>query len=379
MIYLDNAATSYQKPTEFYRAMDKGVRKFSVNAGRGGHYFSVIGADRVSETGEKLAELFGADNPERIAFSYNATMSLNQAIGGILKKGGHAVVTQMEHNSVLRPVHAYGNYTMAAADEKGFVNAENVRSAMREDTKLVVCTHVSNVCGSVQPIKEIADAAHEGGAVFLLDAAQSAGCKAIDVEEMGIDMLAFSAHKGLLGPMGVGGLYVKEGIELEPVILGGTGTKSQSLQQPSEMPGMLQSGTINTPAIAALGVSLDYIKKVTPEAIAEKQTELAYLLIEKLLNIKGVTVYGECERCRGKRNGTVLFNIDKLESGTVGEILNDEYKIAVRSGWHCAYYAHEALGSQKCGGVRASFGAFSKKSEAEKLAAAVNEIVKKYK
>lgn len=376
MLYLDNAATSYQKPPEFYRAMDKYTRKYSVNAGRGGHNFSIKGAEGINETAEELAELFGIENSGRIAFSYNATMSLNQAILGILKGGEHAVVTQMEHNSVLRPVHSLENYTMVQADSLGRVSAENVKKAMRSDTKLVVCTHASNVCGSVEPIEQIGRIAHERGAVFLVDAAQSAGCRKIDVKKMNIDMLAFSAHKGLLGPMGVGGLYVGEGIELAPIISGGTGTQSQLLEQPSVMPDLLQAGTQNTPGIMALGASVKYIKRISEEVISYWQTRLAYQLIERLMNMEGVTVYGICSKDEGERNGTVLFNIDNMESGEVCELLNDEYKIAVRGGWHCAYYAHRALGSEKSGGVRASFGFFSREKDAQILADAVYRISK---
>ncbi len=376
MLYLDNAATSKDKPKVFYKAMNKFTREFSVNAGRGGHDFSIKGAEGISETAEELAGLFGIDNPERIAFSYNATMSLNQAIAGILINGGHAVVTEMEHNSVLRPVHSFGNYTFAKADSLGRVSPESIKSAIKSDTRLVVCTHASNVCGSVEPIAEIGKAAHESGALLLVDAAQSAGCKKIDVNKMNIDMLAFSAHKGLLGPMGVGGLYVKEGIELVPLISGGTGSQSKLLEQPADMPGFLQAGTQNTPGIMALGKSVKFIKNVTEEAISAHNTELAYVLIERLMNMNGVTVYGICERKDGDRNGTVLFNIDGMESGEVCEMLNDEFKIAVRGGWHCAYYAHCALGSEKSGGIRASFGLFSKKSDAERLADSVYKILK---
>lgn len=376
MLYLDNAATSKDKPKEFYRAMGSYTKKYSVNAGRGGHDFSLAGAAGINETAEELAELFGIENPSRIAFSYNATMSLNQAIYGVLKNGGHAVVTEMEHNSVLRPAYGIAECTMAKADSLGKVSADSIKACIKSNTKLVICTHASNVCGSIEPIEEIGKAVHAHGALFLLDAAQTAGCKKIDVNKMNVDMLAFSAHKGLLGPMGVGGLYVREGIRLEPLLSGGTGSHSRSLSQPVFMPDLLEAGTQNTPGIMALGASVKYIKKISEEAIAAHQKELAFRLIERLLNINGVTVYGICTPAQGERNGTVLFNINDTESGKVCEILNDKFKIAVRGGWHCTYYAHRALGSEKSGAVRASFGIFSKKSDADALADAVYSICK---
>lgn len=374
MLYLDNAATSYEKPKAFYRAMSRYTKRCSVNAGRGGHKYSLMGAAGIMETAEELCGLFGIDNPERIAFSQNATLSLNQAIGGILKDGGHAVVTQMEHNSVLRPVNSYKNYTIVLADEKGRIAPENIAGAVRDDTKLVICTHASNVCGTVEPIKKIGKAAHDAGALFLVDAAQTAGCKPIDVREMNIDMLAFSAHKGLLGPLGVGGLYVRDGIELSPIISGGTGSQSQLLEQPAQMPDLLQCGTMNVPAIMALRESVNYIKRITPEVISAQQQELAFMLIERLLNINGVRVYGIKKRSEGERNGTVLFNIDGLESGELCEILNDKFDIAARGGWHCAYPAHCALKTEKSGGLRVSFGAFSKKGAVDRLVDAVYDI-----
>ncbi len=377
MLYLDNAATSYIKPKSFYREMNKCTRHLSVNSGRGGHKYSVLGAKGIMETSEKLSLLFNIDNPEDIAYSYNATMSLNQAIGGVLSKGGHAIVTQMEHNSVLRPINKLGNYTVVSADNKGRIAPQDIKNAIREDTKLIVCTHASNVSGTVEPIEEIGKIARKNNILFLVDGAQTAGGKKIDVKKMNIDMLAFSAHKGLLGPLGVGGLYVRDGVRIEPIISGGTGSMSKFLEQPEYMPDLLQAGTMNTPAIVALGKSLDYIKACGVEQISKMQEYLAYSLIEGLLNIKGVSVYGILNSNEGERNGTVLFNIDGMESSRLEEILNRDYKIATRGGWHCAYSAHCALGTEETGGVRASFGAFSKNKDVKGLLSAINRISKK--
>lgn len=374
MLYLDNAATSYEKPKAFYDAMNYFTKKYSVNSGRGGHRFSLEGMSGIIDTSEKLCEMFSAESPECIAYSLNATTALNQAIGGILSKGGHAVVTQMEHNSVLRPVHALGNYTIVKADSLGRISPEDVRAAIHKDTVLVVSTHASNVCGTVMPIAEIGKIAHENGALFLADAAQTAGCKHINVKEMNIDMMAFSAHKGLLGPLGVGGLYVRSGIELAPIISGGTGSQSQNLDQPKNMPDLLQAGTMNTPAIMALGESISYINKVGIYNISEHQKMLAFMLIDNLKNMSGVTVYGITSSGEGDRNGTVLFNINGLESGEVCELLDSRFGIAARGGWHCAYPAHCALGSEKTGGLRASFGVFSDKKSVDMLTDAVYNL-----
>ncbi|MBE7044122.1 MAG: aminotransferase class V-fold PLP-dependent enzyme [Ruminococcaceae bacterium] len=376
MLYLDHAATSYQKSPAFYRAMDYYTRTHSVNAGRGGHSFSISGALGIAKTRESLARLFNISNPDRIAFCQNASMALNLAIGGILSDTTHAIVTQMEHNSVLRPVHRFGNYTMVSADKKGFVSADNVARSIRPDTRLIICTHASNVCGSIQPIKEIGKIAKQYGIPLLLDAAQTAGAYPIDVKALGVDMLAFSAHKGLLGPLGVGGLYVSESVTLKPVLSGGTGTQSDRLFQPVEMPELLEVGTQNTPAIMALKASVDYILARTPQAIHEYELSLAMHLIENLNNIPGITVYGMTEK--KNRNATVLCNLAGMDSGGLADRLND-FNIATRAGWHCAYPAHCALGTEQSGGVRISFGAFSKTSDVAKVTDAIYRIAKQHR
>mgnify|MGYP000998981307 CR=1 FL=1 len=375
MLYLDNAATSYKKPAGVYWSMLKNTWKNSVNAGHGGHAYSIRGAAEILKTSEKLADLFHIKNPERIAFTQNATYALNMAIGGLLKNGGHAVVTQMEHNSVLRPVYYYGNYTIVKADRLGRIDPAAVEAAICQDTALIVCTHISNVCGTVQPIEEIGKIAQKHDIPFLVDAAQSAGCTEIDVKKMHIDMLAFSGHKGLLSPLGTGGLYVGDNISLEPVLFGGTGSYSESLIQPKVMPDLLQCGTLNTPAIMAMGAGVDYIRRMTPEGLGEKERRLAERFIGEILNMSNVTVYGLAD---GKdRNGTVAFNIRNMDSVETAQRLNDDFRICVRGGWHCAYHAHAAIGSEKEGAVRASFGAFDNMRSVEQIVDAVNKIAQK--
>lgn len=372
MIYLDNAATSFKKPRCVLRTMRRCQKHLSANAGRGGHSLSLAALEAVLDAGESLSELFNIPNPSRIAFFPNATYALNAAIGGICTKENHAVVTQMEHNSILRPVHLHTNYTVAEADSEGYVKPASVRNAIRENTALIICTHASNVTGSIQPIKEIAAIAHEHGIPLLADCAQTAGAVPIDVQELGADMIAFSGHKGLLGPLGTGGLYVRPGLSLRPVFAGGTGSKSESLTQPSDMPDIFHCGTLNTPAIAALGRSARYILKRSAAAIHAEEYELAVSFITELLSMDNVTVYGSPgDR---PRNGTVSFNIGGVDPGETSRILNDSYKIAVRAGYHCSPLAHRAIGSEGRGTVRVSFGPFSTNHDLRRICDAVYKI-----
>ncbi len=373
MIYLDNAATCYRKPLAVYRDMAYYTALLSANAGRGGHYLSVKAAEKINDTAFELAGLFNIPNPSNIAFTQNATLALNLAILGT-GAGKHIVTTSMEHNSVMRPVHKMGSYTIVKADGEGFVKPEKIKSAIRHNTGLIVIGHISNVCGSIQDVKAITKTAAEFKIPVLLDAAQSAGIADIDVQDMNIDMLAFSGHKGLMGPLGTGGLYVRDEKKLKPIITGGTGSGSDSFVQPSEMPDMLQSGTMNTPAIAALGTGIKFIKKRTPAAILAHERRLAGYFINELINMDNVTVYGSLDM--EKRNGTVAFNIDGTDSNTVADILNDEYKFIVRGGWHCAYTAHQTIGSPM-GAVRASFGFFNNMNEVKIAVDAVNDIRKR--
>ncbi len=373
MIYLDNPATSMKKPSVVCEAMYRNTINFSVNAGRGGHWASVKGAEGIAEAQEELSGLFNIQNPERLAFTQNATYALNMAIGGFLKRSDHVIITSMEHNSVLRPVHRLCSYTIVEANEKGEINPADIERAIRRNTKLVVTTHASNVCGTVMPVYEIGQICRRYNIPYLLDAAQTAGIIPIDVEKMNISMLAFSGHKGLMGPLGTGGLYVRDGIKLTPIIVGGTGTESMNKNQPENMPDMLHSGTLNTPAIMTLSAAVKYIKREGIENIEKKERSLAERLFEGLMNIDGVKVYG---LYKGNRNGTVAFNIGNSDSQEIAEILSKDYGIATRGGYHCSYISHQTLGTERTGAVRAGFGAFSTQNDANALLSAVNKIAK---
>ena len=374
MIYLDNAATTLKKPLSLYPAVLKNTIINSANAGRGGHFYSVRASEGIYETAEAISTLFNIPSPEQLAFTPNATYALNYAILGLLSRDSHAIITQMEHNSVLRPIHKSCDYTVIKADRHGNIRLTDIKKSIRKNTKLIVCTHASNVCGTIMPIEQIGKLSRSHGIPFLVDAAQSAGSIPIDVEKLCIDLLAFSGHKGLMTPMGVGGLYVREGIKLNPIITGGTGSLSQSLTQPDFMPDILHNGTLNAPAIISAKKSVDFILKQTPQEIGKKEHFLASRLFENLKNMDNVTAYGSFEK--GNHNGTVAFNVYDYDSVHTSEILNDKFKICTRGGWHCAYPAHQALGTEKKGAVRASFGFFNSVSDVAKLTDAIYFISK---
>lgn len=369
MIYLDNAATSRKKPISVYGSMFKNTIINSINSGRGGHSLSMRGMEKIVAAQDIIARLFNIDNPQNIAFTQNATYALNMAVMGTLCNGGHAVVTQMEHNSVLRPVYRFKNVTVVNADKYGYVEPEAVKAALKKDTKLIVCNHASNVCGTIEPIEEIGKIATYRGVPFLVDAAQTAGCLDIDVQKIGADMLVFSGHKGLMGPLGTGGLYVRHPELLEPIITGGTGSKSESLYQPRVMPDMLHSGTLNTPAIAALGAAVKFILKEGAGNIGKYENELAKRLTDRLINIPAIILYGA-----DRKTGITAFNIRGISSAETAERLGKN--IAVRAGYHCAPLAHRAIGTEKTGVVRVSFGYFNKRSDVDKAADLIYKVVK---
>lgn len=370
MLYLDNAATTLRKPAAVYTSMMWNTVFKSVNAGRGGHKMSMYGMNGIIEAQDEIAELFNIYKPQNIAFTLNATYALNMVMIGVLLHGGHVIVTEMDHNSVLRPAYRLGNYTIVKADESGYVEPKDVQEAIREDTKLIVCTHASNVCGTIQPVEEIGKIAQENNILYMIDAAQTAGCIEIDVQKLHADFLAFSGHKGLMGPLGTGGVYVRDSMTLEPVITGGTGSKSESLIQPLFMPDMLHSGTLNSPAIAALGKGVRYIKQRGLDEISQKERYLALKMESELLNMGGITVYG-----RKDRVGTTAFNIDGMSSSETAQKLSD--KFALRAGYHCAPLAHKALKTIKTGVVRASFGAFNNNKDVEKVVDAIWKLKNK--
>lgn len=367
MLYFDNAATTRKKPHSVYTSTMKHAMN-TGNAGRGSNKLSIGGIDTIISAQEVTAKLFNVTDENNIVFTPNATYALNMAILGAVNPAEHIVVTAMDHNSVLRPAALHGNYSVADADRDGFVSPLAVRRRMRRNTKLVVCTHVSNVCGTIEPVREIARIAHENNALFLLDASQSAGSLKVDMQEIGADILACPGHKGLMGPMGTGILCIKDPNTVRAVIVGGTGSQSELLTQPENMPDKFHSGTMNTPAIAGLTEGIRFVLREGVDKIRHHEEYLNTMLRNELRQMKNVTVYGKGE------TGITAFNIGNLPSEKTEELLGDD--IIVRAGYHCAPLAHKALGTDRTGVVRVSFGYFNTVAEVRKLTEIIYKITK---
>jgi len=378
IIYFDNAATSWPKPVSVYRKMDEFLHEWGANPGRAGHRMAV-GAERiVEEIRFQIARFFGINDSRRIIFTLNCTDSLNIGIKGLLKRGDHAITTYLEHNSVSRPLESLvrkGIISVKRIDhnEEGFIDLEELSRAFTPQTKLVVVVHGSNVIGSLQPIREIGRISKEKGAIFMVDAAQTAGIIPIDVETDNIDLLAFPGHKALFGPPGTGGLYVGPRVYLEPWREGGSGVDSESELQPEELPFKLEGGTINTVGIAGLGAGITFIMKEGIEKIRKHEMELTKYLLGRLSEIRKVVIYGS--RDEGKRIGTISFNIEGLSPAEVGAILDESFGIACRTGLHCAPYAHKKLGTFPEGTVRFSLGYFNTREEVDFAIDGLTQIV----
>lgn len=378
MYYFDNGATTFPKPQEVYDEIYRAMTEYGANPGRSGHDLAIRASRGIYETREELAKLFSIDDPMNIVFTYNCTESLNIAIKGLLKPGDHVITTSMEHNSVLRPIkhlEALGvENSIVPAQEDGQIDPAKIRGAIRKNTRLIVTTHVSNLTGTIMPVREIGTLAREHGIPYLLDAAQSAGVYSIDVEDLGVDMLAFPGHKGLLGPQGTGGLYIRKGLKVEQFIQGGTGSASYSLNQPEEMPDKFESGTPNAPGIIGLGKGVQYIQKRGIDAIRSHEEDLTSFFIEEAGKIDGIKLYGPLDTSR--QGAVVSLNIRDLDSSEVAFILNDEFGIYVRPGLHCAPLAHETIGTLEQGAVRFSFGPFNTREELEYAVDALHRISK---
>lgn len=376
MIYFDNAATTFPKPNEVYDSIMKAMKEYGANPGRAGHKLALRMGREVFETRELLAKLFNIDNPMNIIFTSNCTESLNIAIKGLLQKGDHVITTSMEHNSVLRPLFALQKegveLTIVKGDPMGRINPKDIEKSIKKNTKLIVTTHVSNLVGTIMPIETIGKIARDNGIYYLVDAAQSAGVYDIDVNKMNIDMLAFPGHKGLLGPQGTGGLYIRDGLIIKEIKQGGTGSVSESLEQPNMFPDRYESGTLNGPGIVGLGAGIKYILEKGIENIRKHEEELTQHFIEEALKIDKIKVYGPLNV---KEQGSVVaINIGHEDSSEVSFLLDENYDIAVRSGLHCAPMAHRTIGTFEQGVVRFSFGPFNTHEEIELGIKALKEI-----
>ena len=375
-IYLDNAATTFPKPEEVYRAMEHALRFIGVAPGRGGYRQGLEASRLVFEARECLAGLFGVTDSSRIVFTHSATEALNLAVTGLLRPGDHVVTTTMEHNSLARPLFLAAqrgvDVTWVEAEATGFVSPASIARAMRSDTRLVALAHCSNVTGTVQPVGEIGSIVRKSGAVMLVDAAQSAGTIPIDVRSQGIGLLAVPGHKGLLGPQGTGFLFIDQEVELSPMLVGGTGTSSSSLEQPGTMPERFESGTLNTPGIAGLKAGAEFIARQGVEAIGKAEGKLVDALLRGLETVPGVTLYGPR---RGEERGAVVsFTVAGHDPAQIGFLLDRDYDISVRVGLHCAVSAHKTIGTYPGGTVRVSPGLFTTVEEIDSFLAAVRKI-----
>jgi len=375
MIYLDNAATTLHKPPQ---VMDAVVRAMTAmgNAARGAHGGALEAARTVYNTRVKLARLFGCPRPDHVIFTANSTEALNIAISGLIRPGDHVITTDCEHNSVLRPLYRLEEggaaLDVVPADRLGRVAYEDLEALLRPDTRAVVCTHASNLTGNVLDIARIGEMARRRGALLIVDASQTAGALPIDMETMGIDVLCFTGHKGLMGPQGTGGLCVRPGVEIEPWKVGGSGVHSYDRRQPREYPTRLEAGTLNGHGIAGLSAALDFLQEVGLEAIEAKERALMDRFYQAVSAMDGVTVYGDFSQAR--RSAIVSLNIRDYDSAAVSDELSETYGIATRPGAHCAPRMHQALGTTDRGAVRFSFSWFNTQDEVDEAIRAVGQL-----
>ncbi len=379
IIYFDNAATSCPKPKEVLNAMHKFMTEKNANPGRSGHSMSVDASRVVFDAREMIAEFFGLSDSSKVSFTLNATYAINIALKGVLENEDNVITSSMEHNSVLRPLNNLQkekniSITKIPCDNNGNLDMNSFKNSFKSNTKLVVINHGSNVIGNIQNIKEIGKVCKSKGVVFLVDSAQSAGTVNINMTRDNIDILAFTGHKGLLGPQGVGGLCVGERIEIKSLFQGGTGSLSEEEIQPSFMPDKLEAGTLNAVGIAGLLAGLKFIKKIGLNNIKEKEDYLTEKLIKGLLEINGIKVYSENIK---NRLSVVSFNIDNLSPSDVGYMLDNDFNIMSRVGLHCAPIAHKTIGTFPQGTVRLSMNYFNTKEEVECVLNAIKQIKKK--
>ena len=375
MIYFDNAATSLQKPETVIKAVMEAMTSLG-NASRGAHS-AALGSNRmVYETRELLAELFHIDDPSRIAFTMNATESLNIAIAGIFRPEDHVITTVLEHNSVLRPLYrmeeAGAELSFLQADKKGNISYEELENAICPNTRAVICTHASNLTGNVLNLEKIGEICEKHRLLFLVDASQTAGIIPINVRKMKISVLCFTGHKGLLGPQGTGGIYVAPGINVRPLIVGGSGVQSYLKTQPDEMPARLEAGTLNAHGIAGLHAALSYIIDKGVEQIYREEHEKTDYFYRMIRNIPDIHIYGDPEN--GLHAPIIALNIGDYDSAQVADELMETYGIATRAGAHCAPLMHQALGTQKQGAVRFSFSQFNTREELDAGIQALREL-----
>ena len=376
MIYFDNAATTLHKPPEVIEAVVHAMTT-SGNASRGTHTGSLAASRTVYETRKKIADFFHCSRADHVIFTSNSTEALNIAICGTLGKGDHIISTDLEHNSVLRPLYHLeeqgASLTFLSANKKGCIDYDDFKRSIKPNTKAIVCTHASNLTGNVLDIERIGHIAKAHNLLFIVDASQSAGCIEINMETMNIDILCFTGHKGLLGPQGTGGLCIHESVEIRPFKRGGSGIHSYEKGQPQAYPARLEAGTLNSHGIAGLCAAINYINTITIPVIAKKEQELLWHFYKGICNIPEIHIYGDFDT--KERAAILSLNIEGYDSGTVSDVLSQEYDIATRPGAHCAPRMHQALGTTETGAVRFSFSSFNTMEEVETAIGALKELV----
>lgn len=377
MIYFDNAATTVRKPPEMERAMTAAIQHMG-NSGRGAHGATLDASRMIFDTRLLLAQTFGIEDPGQIAFTANATQSLNIAVHGLFKKGDHVVSTVCEHNSVLRPLYRKQEEGVeitlvpTTGTAEGILDYNALEAAVKTNTRAIVITHASNLTGNLTDLRRVSAIAKKHGILLVADASQTAGVVPIDVQSMGIDVLCFTGHKGLLGPQGTGGIYVRPGTEIAPLIVGGSGVRSFEKKHPAQMPTALEAGTLNGHGIAGLHGALEYLKKKGIESIREREMALTKRFLAGIKEIPGMILYGNPDL--DARVATVALNLGNLESGEVSDWLWEKHEIAVRPGAHCAPLMHEALGTREQGAVRFSFSHYNTEEEIDAAIQALWEL-----
>ena len=376
MIYLDNSATTLVKPKNVISAVNEALIHYSANPGRSGHSASIKCALKIEQTREKLAKHFGLSLPQNVIFTANCTTALNMAIFGCLDKGDHVIATENEHNSVLRPLEALKkegviDYDIAFQSSPIGITVDDIKPLLKKNTKMIIVSHISNVNGAKANIKEIGQFCKQNNLLYLVDCAQSCGHEHINMEEDGINLLAFAGHKGFYAPLAIGGLLVNTDKTIKPLLYGGTGTNSLELFQPFSLPERLESGTISSPLILGLSAGVDFVEEYFDEIKYKLDDLTTYLNFE--LNKLDFQVYTEPENA----NGVIAFNLEDYDSAEIATILNEKYGICVRGGYHCAPLKHKALKTLGQGAVRVSLSYFNTFTDIQKLTSALKNIKSK--
>lgn len=379
-IYLDNGATSYPKPQNVYNSIMEYMTQIGSNIGRGASSASLKGNHVVFQGREALANFFNFDKVENVVFTPNITYSLNMLIKGSVKNNWHVITSVMDHNSTLRTLHSLKNdgiidLDIVDADKNGFINIDNFKNLIKENTKLVVLSQASNVCGSIQPLKDIGKICKEKGISFIIDSAQSAGCIDVNFKDLNCSALAFTGHKSLFGPQGTGGFLINDEFNdiCKPLIEGGTGSLSSDILQPTFMPDKFESGTMNAPGIAGLLAGINFINNEGLNTIKEHEDYLAKKFIDGVLNIESLVLYGSTKT--ENRTPSISINSTKIDNSELGFILDNEYGIVTRTGLHCAPLAHKALGSYPNGSIRFSLGYFNDEKDVDYALYALNKVI----